>query len=524
MTQEQALSILKSGQSVFLTGEPGAGKTHTVNAYVQYLREHGIEPAITASTGIAATHIHGMTIHSWSGIGIKRALTKDDLEKLAYNKFISRRLLKAHILIIDEVSMLAAHTLEMVDAVCRKVRNIQHPFGGLQVVLVGDFFQLPPISRGGEERARFAFQSDSWRELDPMVCYLTEQHRQDDLEFLSVLSAIRSGRYNVEHRKHLESRVGKFQKTNQELPRLFPHNADVDVINTRELRKLAGGEREFIMESSGGEHFVETLKRGCLSPERLVLKIGATVMCTKNNGEQGFINGTLGTVIRFSVDSGKPIIKTFEGQELIVEPMEWAIEEDGKVKARISQVPLRLAWAMTIHKSQGMSMDAAVIDLSSAFEFGQGYVALSRVRRLSGLHLIGFNERSLQVHPEVLSYDEQFHERSAAALASLEQRSREARLQIEKDFIINCGGRLEPLAVSGSPRSKKKSQGKSGVWLEQKREIHPNAYRPWSKEDDEMLKTMFEADIKRVKIADFFKRNPGAIHARLKKLELIDED
>lgn len=522
MTQEQALTILKSGQSVFLTGEPGAGKTHTVNAYVQYLREHDIEPAITASTGIAATHIHGMTIHSWSGIGIKRELTRDDLEKLAHNKFISRRLLKSHILIIDEVSMLAAHTLEMVDAVCRKVRNIQHPFGGLQVVLVGDFFQLPPVSRGGEEKAKFAFQSDAWIELDPVVCYLTEQHRQDDSAFLSVLSAIRSGEYSEEHRGHLQSRVGKFQKTNQELPRLFPHNADVDTINTRELRKLAGGEREFLMESSGGEHFVETLKRGCLSPERLVLKIGATVMCTKNSPEKGFINGTLGTITGFAPVGGMPIVRTFEGGEFEVEPMEWAIEEDGKVKAQISQVPLRLAWAMTIHKSQGMSMDAAVIDLSSAFEFGQGYVALSRVRRLAGLHLIGFNERALQVHPEVLSYDEQFRQRSAAAIASLEHGSREQRAQIERDFIIDCGGKLtaSPAAVP----QKVGTKSERSEWLAKQREEHPNAYQPWSNEDDEILQTMFEADIKTTKIADFFKRRPNAIRSRLKKLKLIDED
>lgn len=522
MTQEQALTILKSGQSVFLTGEPGAGKTHTINAYVQYLRDHDIEPAITASTGIAATHIHGMTIHSWSGIGIKQTLTKDDLEKLAHNKFINRRLLKAHVLIIDEVSMLASRTLEMVDMVCRKVRNIQRPFGGLQVVLVGDFFQLPPISRGGEAPAQFAFRADAWMELDPVICYLTEQHRQDDTEFLSVLTAIRSGEYHDEHRAHLQKRVGRHQQLGKELPRLFPHNADVDTINTHELRKLAGNEREFIMESSGGEHFVETLKRGCLSPERLVLKIGATVMCTKNNGELGYINGTLATVTGFSSDSGKPIIKLFDGRHIVVEPMEWAIEEDGKIKARISQVPLRLAWAMTIHKSQGMSMDAAVIDLSGAFEFGQGYVALSRVRRLSGLHLIGFNERALQVHPEVLSYDEQFHQRSAAAIASLENGSREQRLQIEKDFIIDCGGKL--VASPKTIQSKEGAKTERSEWLAKQREEHPNAYQPWSGEDDEILQTMFEADIKTTKIADFFKRKPNAIRSRLKKLKLIDED
>jgi hypothetical protein len=363
---------------------------------------------------------------------------------------------------------------------------------------------------------QFAFQSEAWQELDPVVCYLTEQHRQDDHEFLGVLAAIRAGEYGEGHHKHLQARLGKNHLLPAELPRLFSHNADVDTINTRALKKLEGGEREFMMETSGNDHYIETLKRGCLSPERLVLKIGASVMCTKNNPEAGFINGTLGKVVAFSKDNGKPVIQLASGGECTVEPMEWAIEEDGKVKARISQVPLRLAWAMTIHKSQGMSMDAAVIDLSSAFEFGQGYDALSRVRRLSGLHLLGINERALQVHPEVASRDEEFHQRSAAAVASLEQEPAEVRAQREKDFITACGGKAKKAA--------KKVVEKNGEWLAAKREKHANAYQPWTDEDDDMLRTMFEADVKTQKIADFFKRNAGAIRSRLKKLGLIDED
>ncbi len=520
MTQEQALTILKSGESVFLTGEPGAGKTHTVNAYVQYLREHDIEPAITASTGIAATHIHGMTIHSWSGIAIKTELTKADYEAMAHNKFLNRRLQNATVLIIDEVSMLAARTLDMVDSVCRKIRNIQRPFGGLQVVLVGDFFQLPPVSRGDASERKFAFESEAWQELQPTVCYLTEQHRQDDPDFLNVLAAIRSGEYDTTHRQHLQLRVGRHEKVVKELPRLFSHNADVDTINTRELRKLDGGEREFIMRSSGAERFVETLKRGCLSPERLVLKVGAAVMCTKNNAEDRFINGTLATVTGFSPDTGEPIIKTLEGRTIIVEPLEWSIEEDGKVRASITQVPLRLAWAMTIHKSQGMSMDAAVIDLSSAFEYGQGYVALSRVRRLSGLYLLGINERALQVHPEVLARDEEFRQRSAAAAAGLEQGSPAQRLELQKDFILECGGRV---TINNKQETKNDKQGEEkGVWLAKQREKNPNAYQPWTPKDDELLTTMFEAGIEREKIAEFFKRKPSAIRSRLKKLGLME--
>ncbi len=546
MTQQQALAILKSGQSVFLTGSPGSGKTHTVNEYVAYLRSHGIEPAVTASTGIAATHIHGMTIHSWSGIAIAQSLSAEQMEKLIHIKFLNKRINKASVLIIDEVSMLGAKTLDLVDAVCRRVRGTQRPFGGLQVVLVGDFFQLPPVSRAGEDKAQFAFASEAWQELDPTVCYLTEQHRQDDMQLLDMLSAVRSGEYNEEHRKQLQARVGRHDKVVGELPRLYSHNTDVDTLNTRELRKLSGGEREFLMSAQGGEKFVMALKRSCLSPERLVLKIGASVMCTKNNSELGFINGTLATITGFSKENGRPVIKTLDGEELEIEPMDWAIEEDGKIRASITQIPLRLAWAMTIHKSQGMSMDAAVIDLSSAFEFGQGYVALSRVRRFSGLHLLGFNERALQVHPEVLERDEEFRQRSAAAVASLEENGRTEREQIERNFIMACGGRIalkkekqiedgfrvKPGMTEGDgsrvpsadgPRMTDENKPSWAERLAKMKEKHPHAYEPWEEEDDARLRKMFEADEKISAIAQAFGRQRGAINARLKKLGLIDD-
>ena len=209
MTQSRALEILKTGANVFLTGEPGSGKTHTVNAYVAWLRARGLEPAVTASTGIAATHIGGMTIHAWSGIGIKEDLTERDLDQIAQTERVVRRVGKARVLIIDEVSMLAARTLSMVDAACRAVRRSTAPFGGLQVVLVGDFFQLPPVVKrvyhqdqsyeeptismtldgmqaaaAPEEPGWFAYRSRAWAAASPIVCYLHEQHRQEDADFL----------------------------------------------------------------------------------------------------------------------------------------------------------------------------------------------------------------------------------------------------------------------------------------------------------------------------------------------------
>src|SRR3989338_8177948 len=206
MTQATALDILKTGVNVFLTGEPGSGKTYTINRYVEYLRSHDIEPAITASTGIAATHIGGMTIHSWSGIGIHKTLSKQDVEKISHNKKLARRTTRTNVLIIDEISMLDSETLSAVDTACQALRNNTRPFGGMQIFFVGAFSQLPPISRNGEPIPEFAFMSVVWKNATPIVCYLSEQHRQEDNDFLLFLSALRNNSITEPMRTLLSSR------------------------------------------------------------------------------------------------------------------------------------------------------------------------------------------------------------------------------------------------------------------------------------------------------------------------------
>lgn len=419
MTQSQALSILKTGANVFLTGEPGSGKTHTVNEYAAYLARKGIEPAITASTGIAATHIGGITIHSWGGIGIKKNLTKQDLNKIIRSGHITKRIRRTKVLIIDEVSMLPPETLSMIDVICREIKKNSEPFGGIQVVLVGDFFQLPPVARSEKESisqlplieesiGRFAYDSLAWARANLVVCYLTEQHRQDDKNYLAMLSAIRRNAFNNEHLDFIKTREIKNHVAPERAPKLFSHNIDVDRVNSEMLVKLSGELRTFQMFSQGAKQLIGILKKNCLSPEMLELKIGGAVMFTKNNIKEGFVNGTLGIVDGFEKNSGQPVIKTRNGKRIKVLPMEWKMEENGKIRARITQLPLRLAWAITVHKSQGTSLDEAVVDLSGVFEFGQGYVALSRIRRFSGLYLLGWNERAFQVDPEVIAKDELF--------------------------------------------------------------------------------------------------------------------
>ena len=455
MTQQQALDILKTGANVFLTGEPGSGKTYTVNRYIEWLREHGVEPAITASTGIAATHVGGMTIHSWSGIGVKQWLSEEDIDAIAQKEHVARRIKKTHVLIIDEISMLSSDTLMMVDAVCREVRHDAHAFGGMQVVFVGDFFQLPPITRSvwqtrpaqdmlfdeDESKSVFAFSGEVWKRLNPLVCYITEQHRQEDADFIDILSAMRRGAVTSRHEELLSTRR---VEPEEGTPVLFPHNANVDRVNDAALKKLPGTARHFVMDRIGPDVLTNALVRGCISPETLSLKEGASVMFTKNNPAEGFVNGTLGTVVGF--DNGQPTVETYDRGTITVDSMEWAVEENGKVRAKIIQLPLRLAWAVTVHKSQGMSLDAAHIDLSKAFEYGQGYVALSRVRSLSGLTLVGFNKRALEVHPEVLERDVVFREQSATAMGTFIEMPEKELTAMHARFLKAIGGSIKELS------------------------------------------------------------------------------
>ncbi len=461
MTQQEALSILKTGANVFLTGEPGSGKTHTINTYVSWLRDHGVEPSITASTGIAATHIGGLTIHSWSGIGIKRTLSPYDLDQIASNKRVSERIRHSYILIIDEISMLSAETLSMVDAVCREVKQNDSHFGGLQVILVGDFFQLPPVNKidadeqmslgTSPKRSSFAFHSPSWKSLSPIVCYLSEQHRQEDFLFLQFLGAIREGKVDESHKKILRTRYSP--KPKNDVTQLYAHNINVNTLNDSELEKIDEPVVTYEMTGRGPAHLIETLKRGCLSPDILRLKKGARVIFTKNDMERRYVNGTRGIVSGFSKETKYPIVETSAGKTIFTEPDEWRIEDGGRTLARISQIPLRLAWALTIHKSQGMSLDAAHMDLSETFEYGQGYVALSRVRTLSGLSIQGLNERALQVHPEISAVDKKFRAISDDAREAFSRIPKDELEAMHSNFIRACGGGVD--TVIHSKKAKK---------------------------------------------------------------------
>lgn len=413
MTQPEALLKMLSGANVFLTGEPGAGKTYTLNLFIEEARMQGKEIAITASTGIAASHIDGQTIHSWSGLGIAETLSDNDIKRLMTKPFIKRKYQNADILIIDEVSMLHGYRLDMIERMCRAMRSNDEPFGGLQVVLVGDMFQLPPVVRGevALDQAVFAHQSEAWQKANLCVCYLTEQHRQGaDDELLDILRAMRSDTLTDEHIDKLKSRVG--HEANDDMTRLYTHNIDVDALNQTRLDQLTTEPKVFKMTESGNEYRIQALKKNVLAPEYLRLKVGAEVMFVANNPKQGFVNGTRGKVTEFR--HGAPVVITTDDKEIEVDRHTWSAYDDlGRfVVAEVSQYPLRLAWAVTVHKSQGMSLDEAEIDLDKAFTPGMGYVALSRVRSLQGLYLSGIGGRALEMDPEIREFDKKLKERS----------------------------------------------------------------------------------------------------------------
>jgi len=432
MKQLEVLEILKMGKNVFLTGPAGSGKTYVLNQYIDFLKSSNIPVGVTASTGIASTHLNGTTIHSWSGLGIKDYLSESEIEKLLTKSYLKKKFKYVQVLVIDEISMLHSFQLDAVDRICRAFKQSSVPFGGLQVVLCGDFFQLPPISKGDTESS-FAYKADVWGIMDLQICYLSEQYRQsleDDL--LSILNDIRQNEISEKTQGLLKKRQ-KAKQTKIIPTKLYTHNREVDQLNMKELDKIEGFPQIYQMQFSGTKKLSDILKKSCLAMEELHLKKNAVVMFIKNNFEVGYVNGTLGVVVGFK--GSLPIVRTYNGKEIIVENESWHIDEDGVVKARITQMPLRLAWAITIHKSQGMSLDAAEIDLSRSFVAGMGYVALSRVRSLEGLFLKGINNMALSVNEDILDFDQELKKKSEQVVRQLKVTPKKRRGDLKKEFL-----------------------------------------------------------------------------------------
>lgn len=399
--QQMVMDTVRRGQSVFYTGCAGTGKSYLLKALVSALPKE--TTWVTAMTGIAALNIGGRTLHSQAGIGLARkpasALARDmkSQKKQAWRQCTT--------LIIDEVSMLSRELFEKLDEIGRILRGHSRPFGGIQLVLAGDFFQLPPVSQEADgPSTEFCFQSPVWASAVPVRIELTHVFRQTDLEFVALLQEVRQGRLSAEAVAHLTALSRPLPDTHGVLAtRLFPMNAQVDIINEQKMGEIQGP--AYLYESEDYAKDVEytiLLERNCLAPNRLYLKEGAQVMLLKNLGDNKHVNGSRGVVVGFHPVSNMPRVRFRTGSVLDMEPAVWEYEtRDGDLLATRIQIPLRLAWAVTVHKSQGLTIDLLEVDLEGTFADGQAYVALSRARSMDGLRVLNFHPSQVRTHPLV---------------------------------------------------------------------------------------------------------------------------
>lgn len=497
MKQALALEVMLAGHNVFLTGPAGSGKTHALNQFVKLAKHDGKHVSLTATTGLAATHLGGTTIHSWSGIGVSDFVPDNFAEHLAKGR---REIIeKTDVLVIDEISMLHDFRLDMIDEIARIVRKKpDEAFGGIQVIMSGDFFQLPPINRGDSRAGGFVVTSNAWQDLDPVICYLEEQHRQNDETLSDILTAMRTGDVRRHHAEVLLERTEIVPPPDLVLTELHTVNIDVDTINEAKLETLDGDEMQYTQTSTGSENYVENLQRSVLAPKILRLKKGALVMAVKNSLEKKYVNGSIGTVVDFDPATDYPLVEFANGKEVTMQPDSWELRDGDKKRASITQIPLRLAWAITVHKSQGMTLDAARIDLRKAFVEGMGYVALSRVRSIDTLYLHGINNMALRVSQDALDIDDMLRAKSNEA-----------------------ANEYAHLTQNASARKKAPTPKKSSSNWQDKiakmRETYPNAYRPWTTQDDAALKQDFQNGESIAIMSKHLGRHEGSIKMRLQK-------
>lgn len=391
--QQKVIDLFESGRNVFVTGGAGSGKSYLLHIFRQKYLAKGLE--VTASTGIAAVNVGGLTIHSWLGIGLANLPFEQIISNLMSPKFsrIRRRIRMAKALAIDEISMISDKLLDLIDMVLRGVRGNENPMGGLQIVLFGDFLQLPPINKDGAN-VEFCFKSDVWSSLNLEVVELKGSFRQKDQAFVSMLDDLRFGRIDEQLKLLIKQRIDAKDDGIIKATILTTHNHKVEQINREFMQQIPTQTIEYKAQYSGSDTKIDFLKKNCLAYEDLKLKIGAQVMMIKNTYQKdGVINGSIGVVRDFSAKKSYPIVEFANNKIISVTPEEWLIErfdQDKKLimlEASMRQIPLVPAWAITVHKSQGLTLDKISCDLSSAFSPSQVYVALSRVRNLSGIFI-----------------------------------------------------------------------------------------------------------------------------------------
>ncbi|XP_040825216.1 ATP-dependent DNA helicase PIF1 [Ochotona curzoniae] len=404
LSEEQAavLAAVLKGHSIFFTGSAGTGKSYLLKRILGSLPPTGT--VATASTGVAACHIGGTTLHAFAGIGSGQA-PLDQCVALAQRPGVRQGWLSCQRLVIDEVSMVEADLFDKLEAVARAVRKQDKPFGGIQLIICGDFLQLPPVTKGSQA-PRFCFQAKSWRRCVPVTLELTEVWRQTDQAFISLLQAVRLGRCSdVVTRQLRATATHKVGRDGIVATRLCTHQDDVALTNEKRLQELPGEMHSFEALDSDPE-LAHILDAQCPVSRLLQLKLGAQVMLVKNLAvSRGLVNGARGVVVGFQDEGrGLPQVRFLCGVTEVIRADRWTVHATGGQILSRKQLPLQLAWALSIHKSQGMSLDCVEISLGRVFAPGQAYVALSRARNLQGLRVLDFDPMVVRCDPRVLHF------------------------------------------------------------------------------------------------------------------------
>ncbi|EOX92974.1 DNA repair and recombination protein pif1, putative [Theobroma cacao] len=413
--QNNVLDHVRGGLSVFITGSAGTGKTVLLKHIIKILKKTYGESGVfvTASTGIAACALGGQTLHSFAGIRIGDGNRGMLLDLVLNDREARRRWNKAQVLVIDEISLVDADLFDKLEYIAKTVRESDKVWGGIRLVVSGDFFQLPPIFKGHDpSRKEFAFEADCWDASFDIQVELTKIFRQSENRFIKLLQGVRRGNSDPEDLQFLKQSCSA-SEPHPSAVRLYPRIDDVNKVNEEKMKALS--EEQVIYEAidRGKKPWKRQLALG-LAPDKLVLCKGARVMLIKNlNVMHRLVNGATGIVTGFtetkggtvlSPDNLLPVVKFDSGPEMVIEPQKWYVMVGSRPVAWRLQLPLVLAWALSIHKCQGMSLDRIHTDLSRAFGYGMVYVALSRVRSLDGLHLSGFSPSKIKAHPKVLEF------------------------------------------------------------------------------------------------------------------------
>lgn len=396
--QEHALDILRSGENVFLTGGAGSGKSYLIRHFMNELDPK--QTPILASTGAAAVLLGGRTFHSFFGLGIMEGGVDATYERCCKDHRLLNRLKKVEGVIIDEISMIPGAALMIAEALSQKARDSKLPWGGMRVISVGDFAQLPPVTRSGPRD--WAFLNETWPRSGFQICQLSHNQRVQDNHFLDVLADVRYGKVTSRVFDFLSEKVRPHDEEDTGT-RLFGRRDMSENFNQKKLGEI--NETEVTIDSIylGAEKFIETLMKMAPVPQKLTLKIGCRVIFLQNDPQKRWINGTRGTVTKIELD--KITVRKDHGREVNVDKTTFSLQDaEGNVTATVIQFPLTLAYATTIHKSQGATLDEVWCDLRSLWEPGQAYVALSRLRSAEGLKLVGWNPRSIIVDPKVLEF------------------------------------------------------------------------------------------------------------------------